>query len=63
MAGTPEELAVWNVLRHLANHTMQLFWYLKQSGINVDTGTLYFGLPPGKLSTRAADRQNTAAGG
>lgn len=50
--GTVEELGVSITYRHLASTTMQLFWYLKQAGIEADSGVLYFGLEPGEFSTR-----------
>jgi hypothetical protein len=52
MDGTTEEIGVSLALIHLANHVMQLFCYLRQMGVDVDTGTLYFGFPPDQLSTR-----------
>lgn len=48
MKGTLEVMAHTLVIEHFLNHKMQLFIYLKLLGIAVDTGTLYYGLPPGK---------------
>ena len=50
--GTAEEMGVSLCLIHLTNHVMQLFWYLRQSGIDADSGVLYFGMEPGQFSTR-----------
>jgi len=52
LKGTNEEVAVLLGYRHLCFHTMQLFCYLRTMGVDADTGTLYFGLPPGQFSTR-----------
>lgn len=52
LKGTNEEVGVLLGYRHLCFHTMQLFCYLRTLGVEADTGTLYFGLPPGQLSTR-----------
>ena len=60
MEGTAEELGVSLCLIHTAYHVMQLFWYLKQAGVDADSGTLYFGMPPGQFSTRATEMQATA---
>ncbi len=60
LEGTTEEIGVSLALRHMANHVMQLFWYLRQAGVDADSGTLYFGMPPGEFSTRAADMQASA---
>lgn len=58
--GSTEELGVSLVLIHTANHVMQLFWYLRQIGVDADSGTLYFGLPPGQFSTRMTPEQMQA---
>ena len=50
--GTAEEMGVSLCLIHTANHVMQLFWYVRQSGIDADSGVLYFGMEPGQFSTR-----------
>ena len=52
LKGTNEEVGVLLGYRHLCFHTMQLFCYLRTLGVEADTGTLYFGLPPGQFSTR-----------
>jgi hypothetical protein len=55
LEGTIEELGVSLCLLHSANHVMRLFCYLRQAGVDADSGTLYFGMPPGQFSTRPAD--------
>lgn len=50
--GTVEEIAISICYRHMSNNVMQLFWYLRESGVDADSGTLYFGLLPGEFSTR-----------
>ena len=47
-------------LAQLTNHTMQLFWYLRQVGVDADSGTLYFGMPPGKFSTHLQPQMQAA---
>ena len=61
LEGTTEEIGVSLALVHLANHTMQLFWYLRQAGVDADSGTLYFGMPPGQFSTRMQPQTQAAS--
>lgn len=56
LEGTIEELGVSLCMIHSANHVMQLFWYLRQAGVDADSGTLYFGMLPGQFSTRSTKR-------
>ena len=60
LEGTAEEMGVSLCLIHTANHVMQLFWYLRQAGVDADSGTLYFGMPPGQFSTRASEMPATS---
>ena len=60
LTSTTEEIGVSLVLAQLTNHTMQLFWYLRQVGVDADSGTLYFGMPPGKFSTHLQPQMQAA---
>jgi hypothetical protein len=48
--GTLEIMAHALIIEHFLNHKMQLFLYLRLLGVPADTGTLYFGIPAGKMS-------------
>ena len=47
--GTIEHLSVSMLYNHQIHHKMQLFLYLKALSIELDTGTLYFGMEPGEM--------------
>ncbi len=40
---------------------MQLFWYLRQAGVDADSGPLYFGMPPGEFSMRMQPQMQAAS--
>jgi|GEM_PF-805563 len=48
--GTMEVMSHGLIVGHFLHHKMQLFIYLKLLGLPVDTGVLYLGLPPGKVT-------------